>query len=344
MCDPLWSMESRPHPKVCRFSLSSRPTCIPPPSLRAGAKTWWEARHIVNVEKDDKGRLLWTIAWDGVDERGKAWKDTKEPTRNVNEALRAEWKAKQKQKAAAPRLSVDVSALEEMVQRVAGNAVMRESGENGFGEVHTTEIGALGLLDLAEHYINGVAARYGLPIHKRWDPKDKVTTHEVCILDAEQIAEFLAFEKLVPRRTGARSWRVSRRGHDLRIVGVVKLRYFDNKHLKGTVTFESEVQTVYINGASGNLVIPHIHNPLEPLKSNAFLAQVRACVDLAEPVLAGLPQQPPAPRLRKRRVEAEYFLLTAIRRRRLGRHLLEVQCRNPRSYFSGSAAVRRLTA
>ena len=223
------------------------------------------------------GRWLWMLQWAGVDAHGKAWDDSEEPTRNVSIDLITEWKAAQQAEAAAPHINVNVSALDTLVQRTMANSVMREDGNSASGEIHTKQLDILGLLDVAVYYMETIAARYNLEIKKARNPSDNVTTSELRITEPEVVADFCNFEAFVPRRTGARSWRVSNKGYDLRIVGVVKLRFYDNKHLKGTVTFETSYQTLFVNGVTGELRGPHLGpSSTEPIATEAHRAKVRA--------------------------------------------------------------------
>ena len=68
------------------------------------------------------GRRLWTVAWAGQDERGKAWKDSEEPTRNVSSDMIDAFSIEKKEKPARSIL-VDVRPVDRMAQRTIAHAM-----------------------------------------------------------------------------------------------------------------------------------------------------------------------------------------------------------------------------
>ena len=66
--------------------------------------------------KVENGKRFWLVAWAGADDDGKAWEDSWEPTRNVNQVLRDEYTADRRE-GAVRQICVDPRPLDKLVQR-----------------------------------------------------------------------------------------------------------------------------------------------------------------------------------------------------------------------------------
>ena len=178
-------------------------------------------------------------------------------------------------KAKAPKQLVDVTPLDTLVQRRISHAVVHEQGAS-YGTVHRVQVDELSLEDLAVYYFERVKDKYDLEVMETYNPKDKTTTLEIRMTEPQDITDFCSFEVFAPINTavGALRYKLGRSSNiDLIVVGVIKLRYIDNKHTPGCVTFEVDVQTCKINGATGSITGPHL-NDREWLKKKPNMDKV----------------------------------------------------------------------
>jgi len=240
--------------------------------------------------KVESGKRLWLVAWAGKNENGEGWADSWEPTSFVREQLRRDYLEDRHQRQQRI-IDVDVRPLDNIIQRSLAPTILG-ARNNSFGLTHTVHVGALTLSDLAAHHLRTVAEQFQVPIKEVYNPKDKSTTRELRLGDPKHLGEFCAFEKYMPPRHGVKSVRFLKRG-DLVAVGVIYLRYYDNKREPGCVTFEYEVQTVKINGTTGSLTPPHLAQSsghVELLKTDEHKGRVadyvRGLVPLTHPLHA----------------------------------------------------------
>ena len=238
---------------------------------------WFQARHIVDMEVDSCGRRWWLVAWDGVDKDGNPWADSWQLTKDVREPLRSDFLDKKKQRVAR-LIQVDVQPTDLLVQRAMSDNLMKQVTAS-FGHVFETEIPALSLHDVAIHYLQSVAARFGLEVHKQYNPTDKSTTYAVTLADQEQIGSFCSFEKVAPTGTAVASLRFKlgrASNEDATIVGALQLRAeADVKRTPGLVKFMAEYHEAWINGATGNIVGPHLSADSDsPLKDEKTMRDV----------------------------------------------------------------------
>ena len=114
---------------------------------------------LVRDYKDTPDGPRWLVAWEGAKSDGKAWDDSWEPTSFVSKSLRDAFHA-EKTSRVSRLLPVDTRALDTLVQRSVGQAVMA-ARDNIFGEVHDIPIGTLLLRDLAVHFGEVMIEDYG---------------------------------------------------------------------------------------------------------------------------------------------------------------------------------------
>ena len=158
-------------------------------------------------------------------------------------------------------VSVDARPLDSLVQRKISHAVSNElSCVESFGRVHEISIDALQLRDLAENYFKSVVARFGLTPKSTYDPRSRVTCHELRIKNPEDVGEFCTFETFMKRGgVGALRHALGRNSNqDAVVVCPISMWYEDNAHTPGCVNFTVEVSTCKINGATGSLTPPHL--------------------------------------------------------------------------------------
>ena len=240
-------------------------------SLSQGGKLlqkWWQARHVVDM-KVEGGKRFWLIAWDGDNGAGNAWKDSWEPTSHVSADLMAEFMMWRKALAAS-LVPIDLRALHSVIVRTVAGIVMDCDGTGAFGHHVVRSLDILKLGALADYYIDSVAGRFELEPCVVYDPKSKRTTKELRISVQEQVGDYCDFKKYMPR-AGSKSLRLfcgRKCLHSMAAVAVLKLRYTDILGMPGEVASEVEIETVYINGATGELVPPHQVRGL--LGSDAF--------------------------------------------------------------------------
>ena len=140
------------------------------------------------------GRREWLIGWAGADSQGGAWPDTWEPSKHLSPNLIDDFLLDRKERLLRA-VSVDARPLDSLVQRKISHAVANElSCVESFGRVHEISIDALQLRDLAESYFKSVVARFGLTPKVVYDPRSRVTSHELRIKNPEDVGEFCAFE------------------------------------------------------------------------------------------------------------------------------------------------------
>mmetsp|Transcript_36910 Transcript_36910/g.97650 ORF Transcript_36910/g.97650 Transcript_36910/m.97650 type:complete len:305 (-) Transcript_36910:265-1179(-) len=215
----------------------------------------WPVREIKDL-KVEKGARRWLVAWDGEDDDGNAWADSWEPTRNVTADAIAEWMADGKEKALRS-ITVDTRPLDTWVQHEMWQRFSAVPTDT-FGHELAFSIGALSLRDVAHHYLTTISKQYGVQLADEYDPKAKEVTYEVRITDPASISEFCSFQQFSSRAKGALRFRGRRMTDvDMEIVGVLHLRYVTDKAVRNCVTFEVEIHTAYINGATGSIQPPH---------------------------------------------------------------------------------------
>ena len=229
------------------------------------------------MDVDDRGRRWWLIAWDGVDSDGNPWDDSWQLSKDVGESLRSEFLNQKKQRVARI-VHVDVQPTDLLVQRTMSENLMKQVTAS-FGHVFETEIPALSLHDVAMYYLQSVAARFGLEVQKQYNPTDKSTTYAVTLADQEQIGSFCSFEKVAPKGSAVASLRYKlgrASNEDATIVGAVQLRAeADVKRTPGLVKFVAEYHEAWINGATGNIVGPHLSEHSDsPLKDEKTMREL----------------------------------------------------------------------
>lgn len=232
------------------------------PCLRRWGKQFYEVRFIKDMRVEG-GKRMWLCAWAGKDEDGNSWDDSWEPTKHVTPDLIDAYFSEQKAHVARS-ISVDVRPLDLAIQRtIAASAVniIDDTSRGGFGRKTVTPIEILSLKDLAVYYMQRMSKAFGMAPREFYDPESKATTIELRLSDPEQIGTFCSFENFLAQNTAVKSlrYRCGRSSnYDMVIVGCVKLRYRDTKHLgPGAVLFELEFETAKINGITGELVGPH---------------------------------------------------------------------------------------
>ena len=93
-----------------------------------------------------------------------------------------------------------------------------------------------------------------------YNPKDKTTLRELRISDPRAVGRYCSFESFMGKKGGVGSLRFKlgrKSNEDLVVVAPLKMRYIDNKHTPGCVTFEVEFDTSKINGKTGSFTPPH---------------------------------------------------------------------------------------
>ena len=231
-------------------------------------------RYLKNV-RTVNGKREWLIAWAGSQPGGpgsKAWADSWEPTRNIDDELIQDF-FKEKKEAATRSILIDVRPLDSHVQRRIAGVVLRDGGKS-FGTTHVVPIDALTITGIAEFYMTATAALYG-ELREIYDPASRRTTRELRISEPEEVAAFSNFHEILGERVGHGCLRYHggrKSNTDLVVVGVLKLRYVDDKRTPGCVSFEVQAETCKINGRTGQLTPPHQIASL--LKSSSHQAKV----------------------------------------------------------------------
>lgn len=273
----------------CSNILTSLLTCGYNFRVHSDSKTWGSVPYkvrAVKAMKTEKGKRWWLVAWESIE--GTVFDDSWEPTKNLSEDLMLDFRNNEKEKLERT-ISVDSRPLDSLVQRSVATAVVKNP-DDSFGHTHAIEIGALALADLAEHYmyLQSVATTYNVRIKEEYDPKSKVVTRELRLTVPEDVGEFCSFEKLYSQKaikhvryTGDRAQNV-----DLIVVGIIMLRTLTNKRTPGLVTTEAEVHTIWVNGASGVGVGPHLTTGFITLDSNlqAAVAHARSIIPSSHPL------------------------------------------------------------
>ena len=154
---------------------------------------FWKVQAVKDLRVID-GRREWLIGWAGADDKGGAWPDSWEPSKLLSRDLIDDFLLDRKERLLRV-VSVDARPLDSLVQRKISHAVANElSCVETFGRVHEISIDALQLRDLAESYFKSVVARFGLTPRVVYDPRSRVTSHELRIKNPEDVGEFCAFE------------------------------------------------------------------------------------------------------------------------------------------------------
>ena len=218
-------------------------------------KGWWTAR-FVKAMKVAEGKRYWLIAWAGAKDDSTGWEDSWEPTANVSQDLRDAYLTNRIDRARRA-IEVDVRPLDELVKQAIKCAIKgvgeKKGGEGtiaSFGHVYKTPVAALTLCELADDYLTTVAEQFNLEKVTQYNPEFKQEISEVRIEDQDKLGDYLAFEKIFGEKGGIKNIRYVKRG-DLIVVGALYLRYYDNKAVKGAVTFEAESQVCKINSEKG---------------------------------------------------------------------------------------------
>ena len=231
---------------------------------------WHKVRKILNMVTTS-GKRWWLVAWDSRDELGRPWPDTWEPTAYVLKDLRDHWFAEGAARVERS-IQVDVRPLDILVQRTIATAMIKDTIDT-FGKVHCIEVGALTLRDLADYYLNRVHERFELErqsVFGLGGATDRVTMDEVRIKEPNDLGDFCDFKTIIERGAEKNFRHRCGRAQDSTIVavGVIYLRYLDNKLVPGTGTFEVEFHTVIYNGATGHGQPPHLgQESTSPLKN-----------------------------------------------------------------------------
>lgn len=246
---------------------------------------WFKIRKIKDVQTVD-GKRYWLIAWDGVDESGKAWPDSWEPTACVTEEAIEEYTTAQ---AAVwqHRLDIDIGPAQMLVQRkiaavVMGDAEVQEQSA-AFGHVHDQEIKELAWSDISSYVIDRMRERYPAA---RYDECFNVQTQkdvQELRLEVEDAGDFCDFgnpEIVKESASGINSLRMKKgrkSNQDVAVVAVIKIkRFFSKKQPRGFSTTVVEFHTCHVNGATGRLTPPHLVKGL--LKQEPYLERVRSYV------------------------------------------------------------------
>ena len=171
------------------------------------------------------------------------------------------------------------------MQQALANAVLKHPAAT-FGHQHLFEVGALSLGDVAAHYVAARAAEYEVEVKHEYDPKSKVETTEMRLQVPEDIGNFCSFESFSANGVKNLRFKGQRKSDcDVIAVGELMLRYYNNKRVKGCVTFEVEAKTVWINGATGIGTGPH--------EVNGFLKKTNNLNSVVTYARANLPTSHP---------------------------------------------------
>ena len=203
------------------------------------------------------GKRMWLLAYAGVDEANKPWPDTWEPTRNLTADLKHNFFYDRAQRALRV-VEVDARPLDTLVQRAIAQSVMGELGSS-FGRVHYILVAALSLGDLAQAYFASLSERFG--VVQKEATVGQVTTVELQLTEPNQVGQYCEFERFMPANTGrgALRYALGRKSNtDAVVVMPLSFVYSNNKHTPGCVSFNVEVSTCKINGATGALTPPHL--------------------------------------------------------------------------------------
>jgi hypothetical protein len=146
-------------------------------------KGYFSVRIIKDTKVED-GKRFWLCAWAGAQPGPsvKAWPDSWEPTALVTPDLIADFKSEQAERDARS-ISIDVRALDSLVQRTVSMAMMGcLTDENAaFGLVHITPLPVIALKGLADYVIDEIGARFGVEVMTAYLPGPKLTRKEVCL-------------------------------------------------------------------------------------------------------------------------------------------------------------------
>mmetsp|Transcript_9794 Transcript_9794/g.25279 ORF Transcript_9794/g.25279 Transcript_9794/m.25279 type:complete len:329 (-) Transcript_9794:423-1409(-) len=228
-----------------------------PRSVRpaAAARSVWGKKlfsvHIVKDVRGEGAHREWLIGWDGEDEEGYPWEDSWEPTKNVGATLRAAFLADQK--AAVKRLiSIDSRPLDFIVQRSIWEKIFAQPVAT-FGHEIRVPLPALTLGSLAAHYFETMSNEYALTVG------ENAYTRELRLREPSQIGSFCDFSQFSEKASKSLLFRGRRCGNvDMIIVGDITITYTNEHPVAGCVNAEATVHTAWINGATGNIIGPHL--------------------------------------------------------------------------------------
>ena len=253
---------------------SCTPTFLVRRKLPSG---FWKVQAVKDLRVVD-GKREWLIGWAGADDEGDAWPDSWEPSKLLTPDLIDHFLRDRKERLLRV-IPVDGRPLDSMVQRKIAHAVANElSCVETFGRVHEIAIDALQLRDLAVAYFNSVVARFNLTPKSVYEPKSRVTCHELRIKNPDDVGEFCAFEAFMNPNSGVGALRFAlgrKSNMDAVVVSPISMWYEDNAHTPGCVNFTVEICTCKINGATGSLTPPHLGaSSKNLLKTDAYKNRV----------------------------------------------------------------------